>query len=79
VRKRKAVFTRAYAEKTTAEFKAALDDRLATGAAGAADAEEEEEEDADAALDDALDAMLDAQADADGNLFDDFDDFEEDE
>lgn len=59
VRKRQSIFSREYAEKTTAEFKAALDDR--TEGHGREAAGSSDEDAADAALDDALDAMLDAQ------------------
>jgi ectoine hydroxylase-related dioxygenase (phytanoyl-CoA dioxygenase family) len=82
-----ALFTKAYAEKTAAEFISAYQDRVSAatpppGAPGppgaAADAGEgSEDSEAEAELDDALDAMLDAQADADANLFDDFDDYSE--
>ena len=74
-RAHKKAFTKEYAEKVAAEFKSALDDRQTHAANdGSGD---DDDSDADAALDDALDAMLDAQASADGNLFDDYDDYEE--
>ena len=77
-RKHKAAFTKEYAEKVAAEFKAALDDRQTQrGGHGVSGKDgDDSDSDADAALDDALDAMLDAQASADGNLFDDFEDYE---
>jgi hypothetical protein len=77
-RGKKKAFAREYAEKITAEFKAALDDRQSSGATsanGTGSGGGDDDSEAEAALDDALDAMLDAQAGADGNLFDDFDDY----
>ena len=71
-RGKKKAFTKEYAEKVAAEFKAALDDQQRNAAAAGA---AEDDSEGEAALDDALDAMLDAQAQADGNLFDDFDDY----
>ena len=73
-RDKKKAFAREYAEKITAEFKSALDDRQRDAVA---DGGSEGNSEGEAALDDALDAMLDAQAGADSNLFDDFDDYAE--
>ena len=66
---RKSSFSKEYAEKIAAEFKAAVDDRKASNTDHAS---EDSDSDPDAALDDALDAMLDAQMSAKENLYDDF-------